>query len=97
MRLNIEMIEAKAFITFIRIYYLLKSDRLSNNIILTLHKELICYHDLCLPQMVDCSRKPSTKIAAPPKQSSLHHWKFSKAQTDSRFEYDFQTAVYIYN
>jgi hypothetical protein len=35
------MIEAKAFRTFIRIYYLFKSERLSANIKLTLHKALI--------------------------------------------------------
>jgi hypothetical protein len=40
-RLRIEMIEAKAFRTFIRIYSLLKSERLSSNIKLTFHKALI--------------------------------------------------------
>jgi hypothetical protein len=40
-RLRIEMIEAKAFRTFIRIYYLFKSERLSAKIKLTLHKALI--------------------------------------------------------
>jgi hypothetical protein len=40
-RLHIEMIEAKAFRTFIRIYPLFKSERLSINIKLTLHKALI--------------------------------------------------------
>jgi hypothetical protein len=40
-RLHIEMIEAKAFRTFIRIYSLFKSERLSANIELTLHKALI--------------------------------------------------------
>jgi hypothetical protein len=40
-RLHIEMIEAKAFRTFIRIYSLIKSERLSANIKLTLHKALI--------------------------------------------------------
>jgi hypothetical protein len=39
-RLNIEMIEAKAFKTFIRIYSLFKSKRLSTNIKLALHKAL---------------------------------------------------------
>jgi hypothetical protein len=41
-------------------------------------------------------RQPSTEIAAPAKQSSTHHWKFSKAQIDSRFAYGFQTSAYIY-
>jgi hypothetical protein len=36
-RLRIEMMEAKAFRTFIRVYSLFKSDRLSANINLTLH------------------------------------------------------------
>jgi hypothetical protein len=40
-RLNIEMFEAKAFRTFIRSYSLFKSERLSANIKLTLHKPLI--------------------------------------------------------
>jgi hypothetical protein len=40
-RLHIEMIEAKAFRKFIRIYSLFKSERLSANIKLTLHKALI--------------------------------------------------------
>jgi hypothetical protein len=39
--MNIEMIEAKAFGTFIRVYLLFKSERLSANIKLTLHKALI--------------------------------------------------------
>jgi hypothetical protein len=40
-RLHIEMIEAKAFRTFIRAYSLFKSERLSAKIKLTLHKALI--------------------------------------------------------
>jgi hypothetical protein len=40
-RLHIQMIEAKAFRTFIRIYSLFKSECLSANIKLTLHKALI--------------------------------------------------------
>jgi hypothetical protein len=39
--LHIEMIESKAFRTFIRIYPLFKRERLSTNIKLTLHKALI--------------------------------------------------------
>jgi hypothetical protein len=41
LRLHIETIEAKASRTFIRIYPLFKSERLSANIKLTLHKALI--------------------------------------------------------
>jgi hypothetical protein len=40
-RLHLQMIEAKAFRTFIRIYSLFKSERLSANIKLTPHKALI--------------------------------------------------------
>jgi hypothetical protein len=40
-RLHIEMIEAKGLRTFIMIYSLFKSKRLSTNITLTLHKALI--------------------------------------------------------
>jgi hypothetical protein len=40
-RLHIEMNEAKAFSTFIRLYSLFKSERLSANIKLTLHKAVI--------------------------------------------------------
>jgi hypothetical protein len=40
-RLHIEMIEAKAFRTFIRIYFLFGSERLCTNIKLTLYKALI--------------------------------------------------------
>jgi hypothetical protein len=40
-QLSVKTIEAKAFRTFIRIYSLFKSERLSANIKLTLHKTLI--------------------------------------------------------
>jgi hypothetical protein len=40
-RLHMETIEPKAFRTFIRLYSLFKSERLSANIKLTLHKVLI--------------------------------------------------------
>jgi hypothetical protein len=40
-RMHTEMIAAKAFRTFIRLYSLFKSERLSANIKLTLHKALI--------------------------------------------------------
>jgi hypothetical protein len=41
LRLHIDMIEAKAFRTFIRAYSLFRSNCLSTNIKLTLHKALI--------------------------------------------------------
>jgi hypothetical protein len=40
-RLHVEMIEAMAFRTFIRIYSIFKSERLSGNVNLTFHKALI--------------------------------------------------------
>jgi uncharacterized protein YqhQ len=40
-RLYINMIEAKVFRTFIRIYFIFKSERLSTNIIFTFHGALI--------------------------------------------------------
>jgi hypothetical protein len=40
-RFHIELIEAQAFRTFIRLYSLFRSERLSTNIKLTLHKALI--------------------------------------------------------
>jgi hypothetical protein len=40
-RLRVEMIQAKAFRTFIRLYSLFKSERMSANIKLTIHKALI--------------------------------------------------------
>jgi hypothetical protein len=48
-RLHIQIIEAKAFRTFSRVYSLFKSERLSANTKLTLHKALIrrLINDLC--------------------------------------------------
>jgi hypothetical protein len=40
-KLHVQMTEAKAFKTFIRIYSLFKSERLGTNIKLTLHKTLV--------------------------------------------------------
>jgi hypothetical protein len=49
-RLHTEMIEAKAFRTFIRVYSLFKGERLSANIKLTLHKALIrCVMTYAIP------------------------------------------------
>jgi hypothetical protein len=69
-RLHIEIIEAKAFRTFIAIYYLLKSERLRGNIKLTLQKALIRSVMTCL------HRLGILKIAAPTKQGSPHHGHF---------------------
>jgi hypothetical protein len=79
-RLHIEIVEAKAFRTFIRIYSPFKSERLSANIKLTLHKAL--FRSMLVPPR-SLWQQSSTKITAPAKQSSPHHWKFSKAYTGS--------------
>jgi hypothetical protein len=63
------MTEAKAFRTFIKIYSLFKSERLSANIKLTLQ----IGNDLCFPRLGISGRHLSHKIAVPTKQGSAHH------------------------
>jgi hypothetical protein len=76
------MTEAKAFRIFITIFYLLKSERFSGNIKLTLHKALI--------RTVITYACPAWELAAVgAKQGSLHHRKFSKVHTDPRFAHSF--------
>jgi hypothetical protein len=41
------------------------------------------------------SRQPSTEIAAPTKQSSPHHWKFSRPIRDLHMA--FKLRIYIYD
>jgi hypothetical protein len=90
------MIEAKAFRTFVRIYSLLKSERLSANIKLILRKALIrSLNDLCLPRLKISGRHLPLKLAAPAKQGSSHHWKFSMVHTGLRFAHGFQPFVCI--
>jgi hypothetical protein len=62
--LHIEMIDAKAFRTFIRIYSIFRSDRLSANIKLTLHKALLrsVMTYVCLPRLGICYRYPNLKL-----------------------------------
>jgi hypothetical protein len=60
-RLHIEMIEAKAFRTFIRIYSIFKCERFSANIKLDQIS-----NDLCLPSLGISGRHQPHKIAAPP-------------------------------
>jgi hypothetical protein len=90
------MIEAKAFITFITICSLFKSEHLSANIKLTLHK---CTDriskDLCLPRLGISGRHLPLKIAATTKQGFLHQWKFSKVHTSQRFAHSFQPFICI--
>jgi hypothetical protein len=83
--LYIKTIETKAFIAFIRTYYLFKSELLSTNIKLTLYKALIRYiMTLCFPRLGICGKYPPAEIAAPAKQGSPHHWQLSKAHTSPR-------------
>jgi hypothetical protein len=65
-RLPIEMIEAKAFRTFIRVYSLFRSGRLSANIKLTIHKALV--------RSLMTYACPAREFAAPAKQGPPHHW-----------------------
>jgi hypothetical protein len=64
-KLHIEMIEAKAFRTSIRIYSLFKSERLSANIKLIFHKALI--------RSVMTYTCPAPKFAAKPHPLKLLH------------------------
>jgi hypothetical protein len=93
-RLHIEVTEAKAFRTFIRISSLFKNEHVSANIKLTLCKALIS-NDLCMPHLGICGRHLPLKIAAPAKQGSAHHWKFSKVHTSPQFAHSFQHSVCI--
>jgi hypothetical protein len=75
--------------TFIRLYPLFKSERLTANIKLTLLKALIrSVMTYVLSRLGICCRNPPTDIASPAK-SSTHHWKFSKAYIGTRFACDF--------
>jgi hypothetical protein len=78
-------IKAKAFRTFITVYFLFKSKRLSANIKLTLHKALIrsAMTDAS-PACEICGRHPSNEIVAPSKQGSQQQWQISKVHTGSR-------------
>jgi hypothetical protein len=89
------MTDAKAFKTFIRIYSLFKSERLSANIKLILHKPLI--------RSVMTYACPACELAADTyllklqrlQQGSLHHSKFSKVHTGPRFAHCFLSSVRI--
>jgi hypothetical protein len=72
-RLHTEITESKVLRTFIRIYSILKSEHLSTDIKLTLHKALISSVMTCLPSLGIRGRHLPLKIAAPIKEGSLHH------------------------
>jgi hypothetical protein len=90
-RLHTEMTEAKAF----RTYSLFKSERLSTNIILTLHK--------ALTRSVIIYTCPASELAAdtyPIKLRCLQkkfsaHWKLSKVHTGPQFAHDFRPSVFM--
>jgi hypothetical protein len=91
-RLHIEMIEAKTFRTFIRICSLFKSERLSAYIKLIIDKTLI---RSAMVYAVIRGRYLPLNIAAPAKQRSAQHWKFSKVHTGPRFAHGVQASVCI--
>jgi hypothetical protein len=67
-RLHIEVIEAKTFRTFLRVYSIFKSERLSINIKLTLHKAFIrSVMTYASPAWEFAAYNPSNEIAAPAK------------------------------
>jgi hypothetical protein len=80
-RLHIEMIEAEAFRTFIRIFSLYKSECLSANIILTLHmaliKSVMTYACFAWERVTDIYL---LKLQRLQNKFASHHWKFSKVQ-----------------
>jgi hypothetical protein len=94
-RLHIDMIEAKAFRTFIRIYSLFKNESSSANIKLTLHRALI--------RSIMTYACPAWLLAADTyllklqllQNSSPHHWKFSRVHTGPRFAHGFQPSMSI--
>jgi hypothetical protein len=94
-RLDIEVIEAKDFTAFIRMYFLFKSERLSANIKLTLHESLIrsVMTYACPACELAAHTHINLKIAAPAKQGSAHHWISSKGHTGPRFAHNFQPSV----
>jgi hypothetical protein len=73
---------------------LFKSVRLSVNIKRTLHKARVS-NDLRLSRLGISDRRLPLKIAAPAKQGSLHHWKFSKVHTSRRFAHSCQPSLCV--
>jgi hypothetical protein len=95
-RLHIGTIEAKAFRTFIRTHPLFRSERLSANIKLTLHKALIrsAVTYVC-PALEFAAETRPLKLQRVQNKSSPRHWQFSKEHTDSRYARSF-TIPYVY-
>jgi hypothetical protein len=97
MEIAYKMIEDKAFRTFIRIYSLFKSERLSTNIKLTLLKALI--------KSIMTYACPAWDFVTDNHLQKLQHLQskflstigiFPRAHTDSWFPHDFQTSIQIW-
>jgi hypothetical protein len=85
-RLHIEMIKAKAFRTFIRIYSLFKSERLSANIKLTLHKALIrSVMTYACPAREFAAECHLLKLQRLQNRVLPHHWQFPEAHISSQY------------
>jgi len=94
--IHIGTIEIKAFPTFIRVFSLFKSERLSANVNLTLHKALVrCIMNYASPpgnlvqisifwNCSSCKTKPSSVLAI-----------FQGARIDPRFACGFQNSVRV--
>jgi hypothetical protein len=94
--LHIKMIEAKAFRTFITAYSRFKSERLSTNIKLTLHKAVIKrVMTYACPRLGICYRYSHFEIALLAKQGSPHHWYISKLHIGPRVAHSFPSTVYL--
>jgi hypothetical protein len=93
-RLHIKMIEAKAFRTFVRVYFLLKSERLRAK--LTLHKGLIrSVMTYAIPTWEFAVDTHLMKLQRLQKKVLRTFWQISKAHTGSRIAHGFPTSVYI--
>jgi hypothetical protein len=91
------MIEAKAFGTFIRIYSLFKSEHLSANIKLTLHKALIRSAVTYACTKWELVADTYLLKLQRQKEGSPHHWKFTKVHSCPRFTQAFNIPhVYDY-
>jgi hypothetical protein len=93
-RLHIEIIKYKAFRKRIRIYSLLKSERLSANIKLTVHTDYMSI-DLCLTHLGSSGTHRPFILQRLKNKGSPHQWKFSKVHTGPRLWHSFQPSVYI--
>jgi hypothetical protein len=93
-RLHTEMIEAKTFKIFIRIHLLFKSEWLSTNIKLTLHKALIRSAITYTCPAWEFEAETHLLKLKQVQNRVLHTiWQFSKACIDSRYACSFPSSV----